>query len=257
MRRRWRLRGVGVVVAFLVIAALPAGSPARSADSGRLSVFAAASLTEVLPKINSRAEYSFAGSDQLAAQIQLGARVDVFAAASPKYPELLYQKGLVEKPIPFATNSLVLIVPKANPAHIRSVFDLTKPGIKIVIGAPSVPVGAYTLTVLKNLGISNAVLANVVSQETDVKGVVAKVALGEADAGFVYVTDVRPVRGKVAAIAIRESAQPHVVYEVAVLKDAKHPRAAHRFVTALIRAPAQRLLLQYGFGMRPKPPATS
>ena len=145
-----------------------------------------------LPRDRPAPRYGFAGSDQLAFQIQQGAPADVFAAASPKYPEALYRQGLVEKPIPFATNTLVLIVPKANPAGIHSVNDLTKPGVKIVIGDPSVPVGSYTRTVLNNLGISAAVLKNVVSQETDVKGVVTKVALGEADAGFVYVTDVVP-----------------------------------------------------------------
>jgi len=233
-----------------LIASTP--SSARPEDSGKLTVFAAASLTQVFPKINARPNYSFAGSDQLAAQIQLGAQVDAFAAASPKYPELLYQKGMTQRPIPFATNTLVLIVPKSNPARIHSVLDLTKPGVRVVIGDASVPVGSYTLTVLKNLGISDAVLKNVVSREQDVKGVVGKVVTGEADAGFVYVTDARPVRGKVLAIAIRESAQPHVVYEIAVLKNARHVQAAYRFVTALIRPPAQKLLVSYGFGRRPK-----
>jgi molybdate transport system substrate-binding protein len=228
-------------------------SSARPQDRGKLVAFAAASLTEVFPKINPNPHYSFAGSDQLAAQIQFGAQVDVFAAASPKYPELLYQKGLAQKPIPFATNTLVLIVPKSNPAGIHSVLDLTKPGVKVVIGDPSVPVGAYTLTVLKNLGISDAVLKNVVSREQDVKGVVGKIVTGEADAGFVYWTDVRPVRRNVLAILIPESAQPHVVYQVVVLKNAKHLRAAYRFVTALIRPPAQKTLVSYGFGRRPKP----
>jgi len=247
-----RLFSVILAVAVTVAGTLASGGAARPQDSGRLAVFAAASLTEAFPALNPQPRYSFAGSDQLATQIQLGASVDVFAAASPKYPELLFQKGLVEKPIPFATNTLVLIVPKSNPARIHGVADLTRPGVKIVVGAPAVPVGAYTLTVLKNLGIGDQVQANVVSRETDVKSVVGKVALGEADAGFVYVTDVRPVRGKVLAIAIRESAQPHVVYEVAVLKGARHPAAAHRFVTQLIRKPAQDLLVRYGFGRRPR-----
>jgi molybdate transport system substrate-binding protein len=247
-------RAVPVALCLLLLAAAAAApSSARRQDSGKLAVFAAASLSEVLPKLNAKPRYSFAGSDQLAAQIQLGARIDVFAAASPKYPELLYQKGLAEKPIPFATNTLVLIVPKSNPAGIHSVGDLTRPGVKLVVGDASVPVGSYTLTVLRNLGIGDAVLRNVVSKETDVKSVVAKVALGEADAGFVYTTDVRPVRGKVQAIAIRESAQPHVVYEVCVLKGAKHVRAAHRFVTALLRPAAQKALVSFGFGRRPLP----
>ena len=245
---------LGKCSAILALLALPAASSAQSEDSGRLAVFAAASLTEVFPAINGRPNYSFAGSDQLAFQIQQGAKADVFAAASPKYPDALYKQGLVQKPIPFATNSLVLIVPKSNPAHIHTVDDLTKPGVKFVIGDPAVPVGFYTQTVLRNLGLSAAVMKNVVSEESDVKSVVAKVALGEADAGFVYVTDVRPVRGKVLAIALRASAQPKVVYEVAVVKGAPHPRAAYRFVTALIGSTDQSLFARYGFGRKPANP---
>jgi molybdate transport system substrate-binding protein len=239
-----------LVAALLVAAALPAATTAGG-RADRPTVFAAASLTQVLPAIDSRPRYDFAGSDQLAVQIQQGAPADVFAAASPKYPELLYQQGLVEKPIRFATNTLVLIVPRANPARIHSVFDLTRPGVKLVVGDPTVPVGAYTRTVLTNLGITAAVMKNVVSQETDVKGVLGKVSLGEADAGFVYATDVRPVLGKVGVIRIRESAQPHVVYEVAVVRKAPHLRAAYAFVTRLIRPSAQRLLVRYGFGRKP------
>jgi molybdate transport system substrate-binding protein len=107
--------------------------------------------------------------------------------------------------------------------------------------------------VLSNLGISAAVLKNVVSQETDVRSVLGKVALGEADAGFVYVTDARTVQGKVKVIALRESAQPHVVYEVAVVKSSPHLQAAYRYVTRLIRPAAQRELERAGFGPRPKP----
>jgi molybdate transport system substrate-binding protein len=248
MRRRLIL-----AVTLLLAVLLPGGMWAGSAGSGELTVYAAASLTEVFPLIDKQPRYSFGGSDQLAFQIQQGAPADVFAAASPKYAELLYQQGLVQKPIPFATNTLVLIVPKSNPAQIHSVFDLTKPGIKLVIGDASVPVGSYTRTVLKNLGIAEAVLKNVVSQEPDVKGVVGKVVLGQADAGFVYATDVRPVLGKVGVIRIRESAQPHVVYEVAVVKNSTHLRAAYAYVTKLIRPTAQRTLVKYGFGPRPKP----
>jgi molybdate transport system substrate-binding protein len=244
-----------IVLALLaaVPVLLPQASSARSEGSGRLTVFAAASLTDVLPKIAPLPRYGFAGSDQLAFQIQQGAPADVFLAASPKYPELLYKQGLVQKPIQFATNTLVLIVPKANPAGIHGTADLTKPGVKVVIGDPSVPVGAYTRTVLANLGISAAVLKNVVSQETDVRSVLAKVALGEADAGFVYLADAKTVKGKVGVIAIRESAQPHVVYEAAVVKTSPHLQAAYRFVTRLIRPAAQQTLERFGFGPRPKP----
>jgi molybdate transport system substrate-binding protein len=249
--RHW----AAIVVAFsaAVMTLFPQASSARSESSGRLTVFAAASLTDVLPKIAPLPRYGFAGSDQLAFQIQQGAPADVFLAASPKYPELLYKQGLVQKPIQFATNTLVLIVPKANPAGIHTADDLTKPGVKIVIGDPSVPVGAYTRTVLANLGISAAVLKNVVSQETDVRSVLAKVALGEADAGFVYITDAKTVKGKVGVIAIRESAQPHVVYEAAVVKSSPHLEAAYRFLTRLIRPAAQQTLERFGFGPRPRP----
>jgi molybdate transport system substrate-binding protein len=244
-----------IVLALLaaVPVLLPQASSARSEGSARLTVFAAASLTDVLPKVAPLPRYGFAGSDQLAFQIQQGAPADVFLAASPKYPELLYKQGLVQKPIQFATNTLVLIVPKANPAGIHTADDLTKPGVKIVIGDVSVPVGAYTRTVLANLGISTAVLKNVVSQETDVRSVLAKVALGEADAGFVYITDARTVKGRVGVIAIRESAQPHVVYEGAVVKSSPHLQAAYRFLTRLIRLAAQQTLERFGFGPRPGP----
>src|SRR3954452_672890 len=236
-------------ILLLTLLVVPA---ATSAAPARIRVFAAASLTQVFPQIDKRPRYQFAGSDQLAFQIKQGASVDVYAAASPKYPEQLYREGLVQKPIPFATNTLVLIVPKSNPAHIHSAFDLTRAGVKVVIGDAGVPVGAYTRTVLNNLGISAAVLKNVVSQETDVKGVLGKVVLGEADAGFVYATDVKPVLGKVGVIRLRESAQPHVVYEIAVVKKAPHLQAAYAFVTRLIRATAQRQLVRYGFGPRPR-----
>jgi molybdate transport system substrate-binding protein len=247
--RRAFVVAVASLVSCLAVTHVTSAQPEAS---GRLAVFAASSLTEAFPAINNQPNYSFAGSDQLAFQIQQGARADVFAAASPKYPDQLYKQGLVEKPIAFATNALVLIVPKSNPAGVHRVDDLTKPNVKIVIGDPSVPVGSYTQTVLKNLGLTAAVMKNVVSQEPDVKSIVAKVALGEADAGFVYVTDVRPVRGKVLAIAIREAAQPHVVYEVAVIKSSSHLGAAHRFVTTLIRPEAQNELVKFGFGRKPK-----
>jgi molybdate transport system substrate-binding protein len=244
---------VRALLAALVLSAALPGATSASSSPARLTVFAAASLREALPAVDARARYDFAGSDQLAVQIEQGAPADVFAGASPKYPELLYREGLVQKPIPFVTNTLVLIVPKGNPAGIHRVGDLTRPGVKLVIGDASVPVGSYTRTVLDNLGISAAVMKNVVSQETDVKGVVGKVALGEADAGFVYATDVRPVLGKVGVIRIRESAQPHVVYEVAIVKRTTHLREAYTYVTRLLRRPAQRVFVEYGFGRRPAP----
>src|SRR5207244_6480628 len=126
---------------------------------------AAASLTQVFPRIDGAPRYSFAGSDQLALQLQQGAPADVYAAANPKYPELLYRQGLLRKPRVFATNRLAILVPRSNPAGVHSVYDLRRKGVKIVIGDASVPIGAYTRQILDVLGITSDVLANVVSQE--------------------------------------------------------------------------------------------
>jgi molybdate transport system substrate-binding protein len=219
-----------------------------SAGGDVLTVFAASSLTEVFQHIDSRATFNFAGSDDLATQIKEGAAADVYAAASPKYPEQLFEEGLVDKPEIFATNRLVLIVPEDNPAGIRSVDDLTKPGVKLVVGAEGVPIGDYTRTVLENMGATNA-LAQVVSEEDDVKGVVGKVALGEADAGFVYATDVKPVAAKVTAIELPASAQARVEYEIAVVKTAPHQDAAHAFVDHVLGDEGRRALQEAGFGV--------
>jgi molybdate transport system substrate-binding protein len=211
-----------------------------------LAVFAAASLTNVLPQIDAKQHYSFGGSNLLAAQIQQGAPADVFASANTAIPQKLYDAGLVEKPVVFTRNALILIVPKSNPAHIHSAYDLTHDGVKLVVAAPGVPVGDYTRTVLHNLGL-DAALSNVVSNENDVREVLAKVALGEADAGFVYTTDARTVRGKVATIGIRWSAQPIVEYAVAVVASGQHRAAARAFVAKLLQVAAQKKLQAAGF----------
>ena len=211
-----------------------------------LTIFAAASLTNVFPQISPRQHYSFAGSNALATQVQQGAPADVFASANTSIPFQLYDQGLVEKPVVFTRNELIVIVPKSNPARIHSVADLAKPSVKLVVAAQGVPVGDYTRTVLHTMKL-DSVLQNVVSNETDVREVLAKVALGEADAGFVYVTDARTVRGKVATIGIRWTAQPRVSYAVAVVRASKHKAAARAFVKTLLGKAAQRKLRAAGF----------
>jgi len=215
-------------------------------SSAVLTILAAASLTNVFPQVAPKDRFSFGGSNMLAAQIQQAAPADVFASANTKLPEQLYEQGLVEKPVVFTRNELILIVPKKNPADIHSVYDLRKPGVKLVVGAVGVPVGDYTRVVLHNLGLDD-VLNSVVSQETDVREVLAKVALGEADAGFVYTTDARTVRGKVATIGIRWSAQPIVEYAVAVVKSSHHLAASRAFVKSLLGRTAQAKLRAAGF----------
>ncbi len=237
------MRRFGALAAAALALAVPAGGATRA----QITVLAAASLADVLPKIDSRPRYSFAGSDQLAAQIQQGAPADIFAAASPKYPDDLYARGLVEKPVTFATNRLVLIVPSSNPAGIHSVFDLRRGGIKLVVGTPTVPIGSYTRQILRNLGLTG-VLSNVVSQETDVRSILAKVALGEADAGFVYVTDARTVGTKIVQIKLPAWAQPKVRYELAIVKGTKNRAAALAFVSRVLGKRGQALLRSAGFG---------
>jgi molybdate transport system substrate-binding protein len=214
----------------------------------KLTVFAASSLTSVFPQIDSAPRYSFAGSDQLAFQITQGAPADVYAAASPKYPDQLHAKGLLYKPRVFATNELVLIVPRANKAGIRSVYDLRKKGFRLVIGAKGVPVGDYTRKALAALGLSS-VLKNVASQETDVKEVVAKVALGEADAGFVYRTDALADVRDLRRLRLPARARPKIAYELAVVKATKHLQAANAFVARVLSARGQLALRRAGFGL--------
>jgi molybdate transport system substrate-binding protein len=239
-------RLLAVVVAALAL-------PASVSGGTPITVFAASSLTEVLPRIDKSPRYSFAGSDQLAIQIRQGAPADVFAAASPKQPELLFRVGLLRKPVVFATNRLIVLVPRSNPAHIRSIYDLRREGVKIVIGDGTVPVGAYTRQILDALGITADVTRNVVSQETDVKGIVTKVALGEADAGFVYLTDAKPVASRTRSIALPTWAQPAIRYEAAVVKASSRPLAAKALLNTLPSQRGRLLLKQAGFGL-PKQP---
>ena len=167
-------------------------------------------------------------------------------------------KGLIDSPQPFATNRLVVIVPAANPAHIASLSDLAKPGVQLVIGDPTVPIGAYTRTVLGNLdatlgaGYSAKVLKNVVSNALQVTSVVSSVELGEADAGFVYVTDARSAGDKVHSIALPAVAQATATYPIAAVRDSRNAGLARQFVTFVLGADAQTLLKQAGFGPPPK-----
>ena len=220
-----------------------------ASDSGApLDVYAAASLAEVFPQVDPNARFSFAGSDELAMQIREGAPADVYAAASSKYPQELYDEGLVEEPVTFASNRLVLIVPRTNPAGIRRVQDVLEPGTRLVVAAEGVPVGDYTRTVLETLGLS-AALENVVSNEDDVKGVAGKVALGEADAGFVYATDVAPVRDRVRAFELPAGAQPPIEYQVAVVTASDDKRTARAFVAKLRAKAGHEALEQAGFAL--------
>jgi molybdate transport system substrate-binding protein len=238
-------------LAAIALAAL--ALPGSGSAGTRVTVFAAASLTNVFPRIDGGERYSFAGSDQLALQVRQGAPADVYAAASPKYPQLLYRDGLLRKPAVFATNRLVVLVPRSNPARIRSVYDLRRPGVKVVIGDSTVPIGAYTQQILDTLGITADVAKNVVSRETDVKGIVSKVALDEADAGFVYRTDARPVASATRSVALPAWSQPGIRYELGVVKATRHGAAATAFVEKVLSKRGRLLLAKAGFGLPKRP----
>jgi molybdate transport system substrate-binding protein len=248
-----RLLGVAVALA---LALAGCGSDANgSASGGPLVVSAAASLQAAFTHYGrdfGPVRFSFAGSDQLAAQIRQGVRPDVFASANTTLPEALYADGLVEKPVVFAGNRLVLAVP-AKGSKVASLADVERSGATLAIGSAGVPIGAYTRRILDALGITAAVTRNVVSEETDVKGIVAKVALGEADAGFVYVTDARPVASRTRTVSLPAWAQPPIRYEVAVVKAGAHRAAATAFVRRLRSKRGRLLLRQAGFGV-PQPP---
>jgi molybdate transport system substrate-binding protein len=231
-----------VAIALGVIAGQASARP-----NAQITVYAAASLTDVFPKIDSSQRYQFGGSNTLAAQITQGAPADVFASANMTLPNQLFSKDLCSKPVVFTRNTLVLVVPKSNPARIRSIYNLTKPGVKLVIAGSGVPVGSYTLQILKNMNLSGSVLKNVVSRETDVREVLAKVALGEADAGFVYSTDAKTVAPKVTVVKVPAWAQPKVQYGICVVSKSGDKADAQAFIRKVLSKAGQRRLLQYGF----------
>jgi molybdate transport system substrate-binding protein len=246
-------------LALLVItaAALPGCANHEAGGSGgaaTLRISAAASLKQAFTRYgdaftSARSRFSFAGSDELAAQIRAGGRPDVFAAANSKLPDALHADGLVEKPVAFARNRLVLAVP-ADHARVQGLEDLTRAGVTLAVGAPSVPVGAYTRKVLAGLPVAQgrSILDHVRSNEPDVAGVVGKVAQGAVDAGFVYITDVKAAGGRLRAIELPAALGPEVVYEIAVVKGTEHPDQARAFVRGLLAGPGRSALDGAGFG---------
>jgi molybdate transport system substrate-binding protein len=241
-----------VALVACLIAATAAGCGGGSAAKPDLTVSAAASLKNAIGEYGrgftaAKVRTSFAGSDELAAQIRQGVTPDVFASANTKLPEQLYAEGLVEKPVVFAANQLVLAVPPDG--KVATLDDLAKPGVTIAMGSESVPVGAYTRKVLAGLepAQTKAILAHVRSNEPDVAGVVGKVAQGAVDAGFVYVTDVQAAGGELKAIDLPAESKPQVAYGVAVVKGAKHPEQAKSFVDGLLGGAGRDALDNAGF----------
>ncbi len=249
---------LGTLLALLMLLMAACGddddapSGGGGGDKPQLTVSAAASLKTAFTEYGKQfpdadARFSFAGSDELAAQIEQGVKPDVYAAANTKLPDALYDKGLVEKPTVFAGNRLVLAVPADG--KVASLDDLSRDGVTIAIGSEDVPVGSYTHTVLDKLppAQSKAILANVRSEEPDVAGITGKLTQGAVDAGFLYISDVRATDGKLKAIELPDDLQPAVAYGVAVVDGAKHPEEAKKFIAGLLDGAGAQALIDAGF----------
>jgi len=261
--------------ALLAVAVAGCGGTAPGTDPGRaaagieLTVFAAASLREAFGAAKAAYEaatpgvalaFSFDGSGALRTQLEQGAPGDVFASADEINPRILADDGLtLGRPTAFAGNRLALVVPVDNPAAVISPFDLARPGVRLVNAAAGVPITAYAAEMLSILaGLPGApprfvaaVAANVISREDNVRAVLAKVELGEGDAGIVYATDALGAGARVRVIPIPEEANVAVTYAAVVLRDAPHREAATAFLAWLAGPEGQALLARFGFTAPP------
>jgi len=249
--QRTRRRALATIAALALVAGC--GSGDSGSARGEVLVSAATSLKSAFTSYGEQfeqaeAQFSFAGSDELAAQIRSGVKPDVFASANTKLPQELFERGLVERPQVFASNRLVLAVP-AGTTKVRSLDDLAADGVTLVIGAESVPIGSYTRKVLGRLdGPTRAkILANVRSNEPDVGGISAKLTQGAADAGLLYVTDVAAANGRLEAIELPAALQPQVAYGAAVVRGARNRAAARAFVAGLLDRAGAEALRRAGF----------
>ena len=242
---------------------------------GQLTVFTAASLTDAFKEMGANIEqanpgtkviFNFAGSPTLRTQLAQGARADVFASADEPNMQGAQKEGTIaSEPRLFVRNQLVVIVPEANPARVMQLQDLAKPGVKLVLTNKEVPVGNYSRQALAKMSQDTAfgseftprVLANLVSEETNVKQVVAKVQLGEAHAGIVYASDVTPaVRGAVKVLAIPEPFNVIAQYPIAVVREAPNAPGAQAFIDYVLSPAGQVTLTKHGFlAMAPPPRA--
>lgn len=243
MTNKLRRTPVALALALAIGLSVPASASA-------LNVYAAASLREVLPQIDGGPTYNFAGSNTLETQIRRGGPADVFLAASTQEPQALFRAGRCTRPVTFATNKVVLLVPRANPAGIRSVYTLRRGGLRLSIGNRGVPIGDYTRQLLRRLGLSAVLTRNTVSQESNVANVVTKVRDGAADAGFAYVTDGRIASDRVTAIRLPTWAQPPVRYQACqVVRPGVDASGAQAFINRVRSDAGRRLLRAAGFGV--------
>jgi len=250
-------------------APVPTSAPTTQApvEETTLTVLAAASLTESFTELGTMFEaqnpgvtvaFNFAGSQQLAQQLDQGAEADVFASASKKYMDAAIESGRVDKDASqvFVNNRLVVIFPKDNPGGVTALTDLAKPGLKLDLADQSVPVGQYSVDFLDKADADPAfdpqfkdnVLKNVVSYETTVKAVLIKVVLGEADAGIVYVSDITiEAAGKVGRLDIPDALNSIATYPIAPISDSKNSELAQAFVDLILSPEGQQVMEKYSF----------
>jgi molybdate transport system substrate-binding protein len=234
------------LLASLTVLAAPAAAQA-------LNVYAATSLTNVFPALNKSPKYSFGGSNTLQAQIERGAPADVFAAASPTEAQALFREGLCTRPVTFAINRLVLLIPNSNPGNITSVYSLRSGGKRLSIGTAGVPIGAYTRQLLRRMRLSGVLSSNRVSQQTNVGQVAAQVATGSADAGFVYYTDGLAVKDRTRMLSLPKWAQPPVRYQICTVRRAgADASGAAAFIKQVTGKAGRGALKAYGFGLPPR-----
>jgi molybdate transport system substrate-binding protein len=237
-------------LAVLVVAAVALMAPAAAQA---LNVYAATSLTNAFPALNKSPRYSFGGSNTLQLQIERGAPADVFASASPGEAQALFRQGLCDRPVTFAINRLVLLIPNANPGNVTSVYSLRSGGRRLSIGTAGVPIGTYTRQLLRRMRLSGILTANRVSQQTNVGQVASQVALGSADAGFVYYTDGLAVKDRTRMISLPKWAQPPVRYQICTVKRAGADTAGARaFIDQVTGRAGRGALKAYGFGLPPR-----
>jgi molybdate transport system substrate-binding protein len=237
-------------LAVLVVAAVALTAPAAAQA---LNVYAATSLTSVFPALNKSPRYSFGGSNTLQLQIERGAPADVFASASPQEAQALFREGLCDRPVTFAINRLVLLIPNSNPGNITSVYSLRSGGKRLSIGTAGVPIGAYTRQLLRRMRLTGVLSSNRVSQQTNVGQVASQVALGSADAGFVYYTDGLAVKDRTRMISLPKWAQPPLRYQICTVKRAGADTAgAKAFINQVTGKAGRGALKAYGFGLPPR-----
>jgi molybdate transport system substrate-binding protein len=241
-------------------------TPADPRLSGDITVFAAASLTDAFKEAGKAFEathpgvhvtFNFAGSASLATQINQGQPGDVFASADSANMKLVTDKNGADTPVVFATNVPTIVVPTSG-SSVAAFEDLAKPGVKLVLAAPAVPIGNYARQIFTNASkpapdgvaadFSDRVLANLKSNETEVRAVLAKIQTGEGDAGIVYTTDAATIARQVKQVAIPAKYNVVAEYPIATLKESGHADVATAFVAFITSADGQAILGKYGFG---------